>query len=80
MAAAPTYIRFRPGYDILLLREVVAKNPETPADWEQVFTTLNGVIAEQTPGYTIRNVRNVRDRLKTLINAHKKQEMESLRA
>ena len=46
-------IRFRPAYDILLLREVVAKQPEDKVSWDAVVQNVNVAIAEQQPGQAV---------------------------
>ena len=45
--------RFRSVYDILLLREVVAKQPDDKVSWDEVVENVNVAIAEQQPGKSV---------------------------
>ena len=72
-------VRFRPAYDILLLREVVAKQPADKVSWDQVVANVNVAIAEQYPGQAV-TLRACKTRLRTLTDAHRKDEMAALRA
>ena len=72
-------VRFRPTYDILLLREVVAKQPNGKLSWDEVVVNVNVAIAEQQPGQSV-TLRACKFRLRTLLDAHRKDEMASLRA
>ena len=72
-------VRFRPAYDILLLREVVAKQPEDKVSWDAVVQNVNVAIAEQQPGQAV-TLRACKARLQTLMDAHRKDEMASPRA
>ena len=72
-------VRFRPAYDILLLREVVAKQPEDKVSWDTVVQNVNVAIAENQPGQAV-TLRACKARLRTLTDAHRKDEMASLRA
>ena len=72
-------MRFRPVYDILLLREVVGKQPDGKVSWDEVVVNVNNAIAEQQPGQSV-TLRACKARLRTLMDAHRKDEMASLRA
>ena len=72
-------VRFRPVYDILLLREVVAKQPDGKVSWDEVVVNVNNAIAEQQPGQSV-TLRACKARLRTPMDAHRKDEMASLRA
>ena len=72
-------VRFRPVYDILLLREVVAKQPDWKVLWDEVVLNVNNTIAEHQPGQSV-TLRACKARLRTLMDAHRKDKMASLRA
>ena len=61
-------VRFRPVYDILLLREVVAKEPDGKVSWDEVVENVNVAIAEQQPGQAV-TLRACKARLRTLTDA-----------
>jgi hypothetical protein len=74
--------RFFPALDIVLLREVVAKQlPSTKTEWEAIHTNVNSAL-QKIKGCENSYVTQTasKDRLKTLQVAHKKDEMNSLRA
>lgn len=74
------FVRFRPGIDILLLREVLTLRPKKPKDWEKVLKNLNEGLNIECPGSAIKALTNCQKRFKDLMKAFKSEEMESLRA
>ncbi len=79
MSDEKKFLRFKPAYDILLLREVVARQPDGKQTWEEVVASLNSAISGHLPGMSV-TLRACRCRLRTLVESHKKEEMASLRA
>ena len=72
-------VRFRPAYDILLLREVVSVNPDSRATWDLATGNVKAAIHAQNSSHHV-TLRACRDRLKTLLTAHRKAEKVSLTA
>ena len=69
-------IRFHPALDILLLREVISINPDSRQTWDLAHRNINQALKQDC----CVMLRTCRDRLKTLTDAHRRGEMESLRA
>ena len=59
-------VRFRPVYDILLLREVAAKQPDGKVSWDEVVLNVNVAIADHQPGQSV-TLRARKVRLRTLM-------------
>ena len=73
------FLWFKPVHDILLLREVVAKQTDGEESWGEVVTNVNSAIDIQQPGQSM-TLRACKCCLRTLMEAHRKDEMASLRA
>ena len=75
-----TSIRFYPGLDIALLKEVAAINPygkeKHAKEWDSIVDNVNSTLKN---GKTV-TPRGCKDRMKTLLKAHRKAEMQSLKA
>ncbi len=75
-----TTIRFYPGLDIALLKEVAAINPygkeKNAKEWDSIVDNVNSTLKN---GKTVTH-RGCKDRMKTLLKAHRKAEMQSLKA
>ena len=67
------YLRFKPVHDILLLRDVVAKQPDGKDSWDEVVTTVNYAIEGQQPGQSV-TLRMCKCCLQNLMDAHRKDE------
>ncbi|XP_064638439.1 uncharacterized protein LOC135494419 [Lineus longissimus] len=74
---APT--RFFPALDILLLRALVAVQPTTKPPWDEVHQHVNTALTEVKRDSFV-TLRACKDRVKTLQEAHTKDELKSLRA
>ena len=77
--------RFIPRFDVMLLRERVGLRPKNSDEWEKVVQNLNHAIngdcADDGADSQIKfTVRACKDRIKLLLDAHKKEELEQLRA
>ncbi|XP_033626256.1 uncharacterized protein LOC117289300 isoform X3 [Asterias rubens] len=74
-------IRFYPELDIVLLKEVVAVNPchlqgaKTHRKWETILSNVNSTLLNKKV-----SLRACKDRMKTLLKAHRQAEMMSLKA
>ncbi|XP_071785675.1 uncharacterized protein [Asterias amurensis] len=74
-------IRFYPELDIVLLKEVVAVNPchlqgaKTHRKWETILSNVNSTLHNKKV-----SLRACKDRMKTLLKAHRQAEMMSLKA
>ena len=75
-----TTIRFYPALDIALLKEATVINPygkeKNAKEWESIVANVNS---------TLRNGKKVtqrgcKDRMKALLKAHRRAEMQSLKA
>lgn len=75
-----TPTRFYPALDISLLKEVLAVNPygsdKNTKEWESIVSNVNSTL----PHHKNVTLRSCKDRLKTLLKAHQKAEMQSLKA
>lgn len=73
-------LRFYPALDIVLLKEVLAVDPyrldRNTAEWEKIATNVNSSLT----GTKKVSVRGCKDRMKTLLKAHRRAEMMSLKA
>ena len=74
MSDEKKFLRFKPAYDILLLREVVARQPENKQYWDEVVAAVNTAIGRQLPDQAV-TLRACKCRLRTLTESHKKEEM-----
>ena len=72
-------IRFFPGLDILLLREVIALRPSVKVAWEAVHRNVNTALQNIRPEGCV-TLRACKDRIRTLQEAYRKNEMAILRA
>lgn len=80
MDPKPKQIRFRPEMDIALLREYIALTPfklvkesEKTKSWKNIVEVVNAVQAGVTE-------RSCKKRVKALLDAFSKDELESLKA
>ena len=69
--------RFYPKLDVLLLREVLARKPTTKREWEGLSAHVNECIRGDHVFVTLRACK---DRIRHLQEAHRKDEVHSLRA
>ena len=67
------YMRLKPVQDILLLREVVAKQPDGKDSWDEVVTNVNSAIEGQQPGQSV-TLRACKCCLQNLMDAHRRDE------
>jgi hypothetical protein len=73
-------IRYTPGEDIVLHREVLAVNPyEDTSKWPQAAGNFNKFLQQKRPGTLPVKSRSVKERVDKLIKAFKKEELASLR-
>ena len=79
MSDEKKYLRFKPVHDVLLMREVVAKQPDGKEAWDEVVRNVNSAIDGQQPGQSV-TLRACKCRLINLLETHRKGEMASLRA
>ena len=82
MSDEKKYLRFKPVHDVLLMQEVVAKQPDGKEAWDEVVRNVNSAIDGQQPGHGGQSVtlRACKCRLRNLLETHRKGEMASLRA
>jgi hypothetical protein len=78
-AAKAKPIRFYPALDIFLLREMVARQPSSKVGWDTLHKNVNAAL-QQTNLNNYVTLRACKDRVRTLQEAHRKDEMNSLRA
>ncbi|XP_064617313.1 uncharacterized protein LOC135481418 [Liolophura sinensis] len=73
-------LRFYPALDIVLLKEVLAVDPyrldRNTEEWEKISTNVNSSLT----GTKKVSVRGCKDGMKTLLKAHRRAEMMSLKA
>ena len=79
MADEKKKMRFNPVCDVILLREVVARQPDDKASWEEAVASINAAMHLVNVNQSI-SVQAAKFRLRTLVDAHQKDEMASLRA
>ena len=53
MSDEKKYLRFKPVNDVLLMREVVAKQPDGKEAWDEVVRNVNSAIDGQQPGQSV---------------------------
>ena len=67
--------RFFAATDILLLKETVAANPQSPEGWKTVASNLNGL---DTPKFQVEG-RSCRERVERLVKQYKADDRANLR-
>jgi hypothetical protein len=73
-------IRYNPGFDVLLLREVLAQNPyENAENWSEVTKSFNTSMKQNRPDAVPVNDRSIKERVDKLIKAFKSEQMAALR-
>ncbi|XP_064626807.1 uncharacterized protein LOC135487233 [Lineus longissimus] len=78
--SGPKMLRYNPGYDISVLKEVLLLNPFDDASrWDEIAKAFNKELMKRRPNVQAVNSRSIKERVEKLLKAFKSEQMAALR-